>query len=159
MKLIISIIIGFFMHSFIGMYVDKMRFASHESRTNYGLLPFTNVYLLGKYALDSLVGIILFIALFFAVDFSITVFGVKYGYAILTDTVRHIVYVIYFIVVLCILFYTGSKYARITNHTDKIDIDDLIYYIKETLWLIILFIALYLFAMFVIGVGTGVISI
>ena len=159
MKLIISLIIGFFMHSFIGMYVDKMRFVNHEARTNYGLLPFTNVYLLGKYAFDTLIGLILFVGLFFAVDFSITAFGVKYGYAILSDTVRHIVYIIYFIVVLCILIYTGSKYARITNHTDRIDIDDLIYYIKETLWLIIFFIALYLFAMFVIGVGTGVISI
>ena len=123
------------------------------------LIPFTNVYLLGKYAFDTLVGIILFIGLFFAVDFSITVFGVKYGYAILSDTIRHIVYVIYFIVVLCILFYTGTKYARITKHTDKIDIDDLIYYIKETLWIIIFFIAIYLFAMFVIGVGTGAIVI
>lgn len=159
MKLIISLIIGLCMHSFIGMYVDKLRFVNHEGRTNYALIPFTNVYLLGKYAVDSLLGIVLFVCLFFAVDFSVTIFDVKYGYAILTDTVRHVLFLIYFIVIIGILVYTGKKYAVITNYKDKIDIDDIIYYIKETLWIILFVIALYLFAMFVIGVGTGAIVI
>lgn len=147
------------MHSLIGMYVDKMRFVNHEGRTNYALIPFANVYLLGKYAVDVLLGIVLFVGAILAVDFSVTLFDVKYGYAILADTLRHIIYLLYFIAVVCVLVYTGSKYARITNHTDKIDIDDIIYYIKETLWIIIFCIAVYLFAMFIVGVGTGVISI
>lgn len=147
------------LHPLIGMYVDKLRFVNHESRTNYALVPFTNMYLLGKYAFDVLVGIVLLVISFLAMDFSITVFGVKYGFSILSDALRTMLYVIYFIATICILVYTGKKYARITNYKDKIDLDDLIYYIKETLWIIVLFIAIYLFAMFVIGVGTGVISI
>ena len=159
MKLIISLIIGVCMHSLIGMYIDKLRFVNHEPRTNYALVPFTNVYLLGKYALDIIVGVVLFVVLLFAVNFSVTIFDVKYGITILNDTVRHVLYLIYFLVIVCILFYTSNKYNRITNYKDRLDIDDIVYYIKETLWIVVLFVALYLFAMFIIGVGTGVILI
>lgn len=159
MELIISLIIVMCMHPMIGMYVDKMRFVNHEARTNYALIPFANIYLLGKYAFDVLIGLALLIVTVLGTRYFVTIFGVKYGFDLLPSTIRIVLYIIAFITTICLLIYVGIKYAKITNHKDKIDIDDLIYYIKETVWIIILLVAVYLFAMFVIGVGTGVISI
>ena len=159
MELIISLIIVMCMHPLIGMYVDKMRFVNHEARTNYALIPFANVYLLGKYAFDVLIGIAMFIVTVLGMRYFVTVFGVKYGFNLLPSALRIVLYIISFVASVCLLIYVAMKYARITNHKDKIDLDDLIYYIKETIWIIIFFVAIYLFAMFVIGVGTGVISI
>lgn len=159
MELIISLIILICIHPFIGMYVDKMRFVNHEARTNYALIPFTNVYLLGKYAFDVLIGLALLIVTVLGMRYFVTIFGVKYGFDLLPSTIRIVLYIISFIATICLLIYIGIKYAKITNHKDRIDIDDLIYYIKETVWIIIFFAAIYLFAMFIIGVGTGVISI
>ncbi len=159
MELIISIIIVLCMHPMIGMYVDKMRFVNHEARTNWALIPFTNVYLLGKYAFDFLIGIALFIITILGMRYSVTILGEKYGFSLLPNTLRITLYIISFIATVALLIYIAVKYARITNHKDKINLDDLIYYIKETLWIIVFVVAVYLFAMFVIGVGTGVISI
>jgi hypothetical protein len=159
MELIISLIIVMCMHPMIGMYVDKMRFVNHEARTNYALIPFANVYLLGKYAVDVLIGIAMLIITVLGMRYFVTVFGVKYGFNLLPNAIRITLYIISFIATIILLVYVAMKYARITNHKDRIDLDDLIYYIKETLWIIILFVAVYLFAMFVIGVGTGAIVI
>ena len=90
MMLIISLLVGVCMHSLIGMYVDKLRFINRKPKTNFALIPFTNMYLLGTYAVDVILGILLFVLLFFAVDLSITVFNVKYSISILTDTARKI---------------------------------------------------------------------
>lgn len=159
MKLIISLIIVFCLHPIIAMYVDKFRIVNHESRTNYALIPFANIYLLGKYAFDVLVGIVLLIVLVLGVDYSITIFGVKYGFSIIPTALRITLYLISFVAAIVLVVCSAMKYSRITKHKDRIDIDDLIYYIKETLWIIVFVAAIYLFAMFVIGVGTGVISI
>lgn len=147
------------MHSLIGMYVDKLRLLRRKPMTNWALVPFANMYLLGTYAIDVIVGILLFVLLFFAVDFSITLFDVKYGFSILTDTARQILFFIYFIGTICLLVYSSSKYNKLTNHKDKFYLDDIIYYLKETLWIVIFCIVLYLFIMFVVGVGTGAIII
>lgn len=159
MKLFISLLVGVCMHSLIAMYVDKLRFLKRKPMTNWGLIPFANMYLLGTYAIDVIVGILLFVLLFFAVDFSITLFGVKYGFSILTDTARQILFFIYFIGTICLLVYSASKYNKFTNNKDRFYLDDIIYYLKETLWIVIFCIVLYLFIMFVVGVGTGVIII
>ena len=159
MMLIISLLVGVCMHSLIGMYVDKLRFINHKPKTNFALIPFTNMYLLGTYAVDVILGILLFVLLFFAVDLSITVFNVKYSISILTDTARKILYFLYFVGTVCLLVYASNKYNRITKFKNRFYLDDIIYYVKETLWIVVFCIVLYLFVMFVVGVGTGVIII
>ena len=159
MKLIISIIIGICMHSLIAMYIDKLRHLHHKGRTNWALVPFTNVYLLGKYAFDIIVGVVLFVVLFFVVDFSVTFFDNTYGFSLFTDNARTILFIVYFVVILGILYYSSLKYNKATKNKDRFSFNSIIYYLKETLWIVILCIAIYLTAMFIVGLGTGVIII
>lgn len=159
MKLIISIIIGVCMHSIIAMYIDKLRLLYKKARTNWALVPFVNMYLLGKYAVDIILGVILFVLLFVVINFSVTFFDITYSISLFTDRIRTILYVVYFIATICLLVYASSKYNKATNYKDRFDIDDIIYYIKETLWIVVLFIAIYLFALFIVGLGTGAIII
>ena len=159
MKLIISIIIGVCMHSIIGMYIDKFRNLRRKKRTNWALVPFANMYLLGKYVIDIIVGVVLFVVLFLVVRLSVTFFDSTYSISLFTDGARTILYVIYFIVTLGILVYASGKYNKLTNYKDRFDLDDIIYYLRETLWIVIFCIAIYLFAMFIIGLGTGAIII
>ena len=157
MELIISLIVFVCIHSLIAMYIDKLRFVGREHRTNFALIPFCNVYLLGRYAFDVIVGIVLFVGLFFVADFSVALFNVKYGFSILSGYTRYILFVIYFLAIVCILFYVSGKYNRFTNYKDRFDVDDIIYYVKETFWILVLCTSIYFFAWFVVGVGTGTI--
>lgn len=157
--LIISIIIGIFMHSFIAMYIDKLRLLYKKARTNWALIPFANMYLLGKYAVDIILGVILLILLFVVVNYSVTFFDITYSISLFTDKVRTILFVIYFIGTICLLVYASGKYNKATSYKDRFDFDDIVYYIKETLWIVLFFIAIYFFILFIVGLGTGAIII
>lgn len=159
MKLIILIAIAICLHSLIALYIDKYKIIEEDEITNYALIPFINLYLLGKYVFNEIIGIALFIFSFFVVDFNIVIFKHEYGIEILPTTTRIILFIIYVLIIIITLIYGIKKYNVLTGYKDKFDIDDIIYYLKETIWITIFFIAIYLFAMFIIGAGTGVISI
>ena len=155
----ISIIIGIFMHSFIAMYIDKLRLLYKKARTNWALVPFVNMYLLGKYAVDIILGVILFLLLAVVVNYSVTFFDITYSISLFTNKIRTVLFVVYFIGTICLLFYASGKYNKATNYKDRFDFDDIVYYIKETLWIVLFFIAIYFFALFIVGLGTGAIII
>lgn len=142
---VIFIIILVIVHSLIGLYVDKFKSLKKEPITNWSLVPFSNVYLLGKYTFNWIIGILLFIALFFVVDFSITIVDTKYGITILNDNLRYILFIVYFIIIIFTLVCSVRKYNLLTKNKNKFKIDDIIYYLRESLWILILFVIIYLF--------------
>ena len=148
---IIAIIILIVVHSLIAFYVDKLRALKGDRVTNFSLVPFCNMYLLGKYVYGFVVGIIFFIAVFFVVDFTITVDGVKYGLTILNNNLRSILFIVYFIVTIFTIVCASRRYNYQTRGKDRFKFVDLIYYLKETLWIVLLFIIIYAFLFFVIG--------
>ena len=147
--MIVGILILVLVHAFIGMYIDKLKFLKGESRTNWELIPFANVYLLGKHTFNRVVGIILFILLFFVVDWTITLFGSRYGFMLFNDNFRHLLFVLYFIVIVVVFICAAVRYNSLTDNKDRFKFVDLIYYLKETLCILVLLIAIYLFILFV----------
>ena len=146
---IVSIIVAIILHALIGMYIDKLKFIKGESRTNWELIPFTNLYLLGKHTFNRVVGAILFVCAFFVVNWTITLYGEQFGFMIFNDTLRHILFVIYLIVVIIILICAIVKYNSLTEDNDRFKLIDLVYYLKETLWILAFFVAIYLFILFI----------
>ena len=158
MKLILFILIAIVLHALIGLYVDKLKLLEKDRLTNYSLLPFSNVYLLGKYTFNWVIGFILVLILLLVSDYTIFILGKEYGFQIISEGVRKIFFDIYFIVILVVLFLAVRKYNAATKGKDRLSFDDLIYYLKESIWIAIFFIAIYLFVLFIISAGTGVIS-
>ncbi len=149
--LIIAIIILIVVHSLIAYYIDKFKALKGEKITNFSLVPFCNMYLLGKHVFNIILGIIFFIAVFFVVDLTITVEGVKYGITIVNDNLRSALFIIYFIVTIFTLVFASRRYNYQTRGKDRFRFEDLIYYLKETLWIVLLFIIVYAFLFFIIG--------
>ena len=144
---VLVIIVLVFLHALIGLYVDKFKVLKKEQITNWSLIPFTNMYLLGKHTFNRIVGVLLLIALFFVVDFTITIVDTKYGLTILNDTLRHTLFIVYFVITVFILVCSVRKYNVITKGKDTFKFDNIIYYIKETLWILALLVAIYLFVL------------
>ena len=156
--IIVFILIGIVVHALIGYYVDKLKIVNNDRLTNYSLIPFFNVFLLGKYVFNEFVGILLFVVLFFVAKFKYVFASKEYGFSILTNNARHLCFVLYFVIVVCIIFLASRKYNGDTKYKDRLSLEKLVYYLRESIWLAIFFIAIYLFILFVISAGTGVIS-
>lgn len=148
---IFAIIILIVVHSLIAFYVDKFKVLKGDRISNFSLVPFSNMYLLGKYVFNILIGVILFIALFFVVNFTITLDDIKYGVTILNSNLRSVLFIVYFIVTIFTLVYASRKYNYLTRGKDRFKFVDLIYYLKETLWIVLLFVIIYAFLFFVVG--------
>ena len=146
--LILIIVALISMHIFIAMYVDKLGYLEGKGKNNWGLIPFTNVYLLGKRTFNIIVGIILFIALFFVVPLDFTIFGLK-DYTILGPSLRHILFIIYIFIILAVMLVAIHRYDKATDYSDKFDKDDLLYYLKEVFWIIVLGLVIYFFMKYV----------
>ena len=144
MKTIILIILAIFVHSLIALYIDKYRILNREEKTNYALIPFVNVYLFGKYVFNRLTGVVLLICLIFVTDFSINLFGVKYGFSILPSNIRTILFITYSIAFILLVIYSIRNYNAITNEKDKFKFENMFYYLKETLWIVIFLTLVYL---------------
>ena len=150
MKYIVLIVLAVFVHSLLGLYIDKYKVLSSERVNNYSLIPFANVYLFGKCVFNRIVGIVLLIALIFVVDFSVILFGIKYGFSILPDGIRSIMFLIYAVGFVILLIYSIRKYNAITNEKDKFKFENMFYYLKETLWIVIFLAVVYLIVLLLV---------
>ena len=142
-------IVFIFIHAFMALYIDRLSYAKTGKSTNWELVPFANVYLIGKYAYNRIIGAILFVCLFFVVKWEITLLGAKYGLNIIPPVLRTILFVLYLIIIIGVLIHAVGEYNRLTENKDPFKWYDLVYFIKETIWLIVLFVAIYLFAIFI----------
>ena len=139
--LIVAIVI---LHSFIALYIDRIGHIKGNTSTNWGLIPFVNVYLLGEALFNKLVGVLLFIVSIVSVDWHITLLGKTYGFDILPIHYRLTLFIILLIVVIIFLVYAAVIYDRKVKKTNIQYGHDLLFFIKETLWILALVGALYL---------------
>ena len=141
--LIVAIVL---LHSFIALYIDRTNRIKGNSGTNWGLIPLVNVYLLGESLFNKLMGAILFIGAFLSIDWHITLLGTKYGFDLLPIDYRITLLVIMVIVVICLVVYAAVIYAKVAKDTNNYDDNgkDLIFFIKETLWILVLVLVLYI---------------
>ncbi len=158
MKLVLFILVAIVLHSLIGLYVDKLKILRKDRLTNYSLLPFSNVYMLGKYTFNWVIGFILLLILLLVSDYTITFLDKEYGVQLISEGVRKIFFDIYFIIILVVLFLAVRKYNGDTRGKDRLSFNNLAYYLKESIWIALFFIGIYLFVLFIISAGTGVIS-
>ena len=141
--LIVAIVL---LHSFIALYIDRTNRIKGNSGTNWGLIPLVNVYLLGELLFNKLTGAILFIGAFLSIDWHITLFGTKYGFTLLPIDYRITLLIIMIITVICLVVYAAVIYAKVAKDTNNYDDNgkDLIFFIKETLWILVLVLVLYI---------------
>ena len=148
---IIALIILIVIHALIGYYVDKFKMLKKDKVTNWSLVPFANIFLLGKYVLNFVSGILLFIALIIVSNYTILVDNVRYGITLIDNNVRTILFIVYFIIIVFTLVFANRKYNALTRYKDMFKFERLIYYLKETLWILLFFVIIYAFLVFVIG--------
>lgn len=148
---IIALIILIVIHSLIAYYVDKFKMLKGDKVTNWSLVPFANIFLLGKYVLNFLSGILLFIALIIVSNYTILVDNVRYGLTIIDNNVRTVLFIVYFIIIVFTLVFANRKYNALTRYKDMFKFERLIYYLKESLWILLFFVIIYAFLIFVIG--------
>lgn len=138
---IISIVI---LHSFIALYIDRLNHIKGNSSTNWGLIPFANVYLLGELLFNKLVGAILFIGSVLSVDYHVTLLGTRYGFDIIPYSLRITLFIIVLAITIILLIFAVIEYGK-TVRNNKYVGNDLTFFIKETLWILILIIVIYIF--------------
>ncbi len=138
---IVSIVI---LHSFIALYIDRLNSIKGNSSTNWGLIPFVNVYLLGEVLFNKLVGLILFIGSILSVDYHITLLGTRYGFDIIPYSLRITLFIIMLIITVILLIFAAIEYKEVIKNNTYIG-NELTFFIKETLWILVLIIVIYIF--------------
>ncbi len=136
---IISIVI---LHSFIALYIDRLNHIKGNSNTNWGLIPFANVYLLGELVFNKLVGVIMFIGSILSIDYHITLLGTRYGFDLIPNSLRITLFIIVLAITIILLIFAAIEYGKTVGNNKYVG-NDLIFYIKETLWILVLIIAIY----------------
>ena len=110
-----------FLLIFIAIYIAISIFLNKFNKLVYGTgtamcwIPIFNIYLLGKLAINKLVGWVLVICIFLTGSYTITVNGVSTVHAILPEPFHSIVSKLYSIVVLVLFVYAIIKYTRLKN--------------------------------------------
>lgn len=138
---IVSIVI---LHSFIALYIDRLNHIKGNSSTNWGLIPFANIYLLGELIFNKLVGAILFIGSIISVDYHVTLLGNRYGFDIIPYSLRITLFIIVLILTIILLIFAIIEYGKTVGNNKFIG-NDLTFFIKETLWILVLVLVIYLF--------------
>lgn len=139
---IISIVI---LHSFIALYIDRLNRIKGNSSTNWGLIPFTNIYLLGELLFNKLVGVILFIGSILSIDYHVTLLGNRYGFDIIPNGIRIALFTLMLIITIGLIIYSAIKCREVIKNNSKYEENDLIFFIKETLWILVLILVIYFF--------------
>lgn len=109
-----------------GIFLNKLNKLVYGKGTPMAFIPFVNIYLLGKLAVNKLVGYILVILVILNSEFSITINNKTSSAAILPEDIRNVVSIIYSVLVLGLFIYAIVKYfklkkANTSSNTKKED--------------------------------------
>ena len=109
-----------------GIFLNKLNKLVYGKGTPMAFIPFVNIYLLGKLAVNKLVGYILVILVILNSEFSITINNETSAAAILPEDIRNVVSIIYSVLVLGLFIYAIVKYfklkkANTSSNTKKED--------------------------------------
>lgn len=116
--IIVLVLSGIFLMSIIAAYsvlaifLSKFNKLIYDKETALAWIPICNVYLLGKLAVNKIVGWLLVGGFFLTVTYK-TTYGVVKEYSILPESIRLIASLLYGLVVLGLLIYAIVKYFKI----------------------------------------------
>ncbi len=96
-----------------GIFLNKLNKLVYGKGTPMAFIPFVNIYLLGKLAVNKLVGYILVILVILNSEFSITINNETSAAAILPEDIRNVVSIIYSVLVLGLFIYAIVKYFKL----------------------------------------------
>lgn len=96
-----------------GIFLNKLNKLVYGKGTPMAFIPFVNIYLLGKLAVNKLVGYILVILVILNSEFSITINNETSSAAILPEDIRNVVSIIYSVLVLGLFIYAIVKYFKL----------------------------------------------
>ena len=109
----------------IAIYVAQAIFLNKFNKLVYGKgtalawIPGGNVYLLGKLAINKIVGWILFACWVSTIEFTSTINGVEKKASILPESISNIVSTIYSLAVIIIFIYAIIKYRNMKNNNTQ----------------------------------------
>lgn len=110
---LLVLIIAFYVA--IALFLNKFNKLVYGKGTPMCWIPICNTYLLGKLAVNKLVGWILVICIFLTGKYTITTNGVENVYTILPENISSTVSNIYNIVVFVLFIYAIFKYNKLKN--------------------------------------------
>lgn len=105
--IVIGIYVGF------AMFLNKFNQLVYNKKTALAWIPICNIYLLGKLAVNKIVGYVLVILVFLNANYTVTVNGVSTTYKILPGPISNIFQIIYDLAIIVLLIYAIVKYNKL----------------------------------------------
>ena len=109
----IGMIIVAAIYVIVGIFLNKLNKLIYGKGTPMAFIPIANIYLLGKLAINKIVGWLLIICLILTGDISVTVNNEKSTTSILPDDIQVIVSLIYSVATLVLFIYAIIKYFNL----------------------------------------------
>lgn len=97
----------------VGIFLNKLNKLIYGKGTPMAFIPIANIYLLGKLAINKIVGWLLIICLILTGDVSVTVNNETSTTSILPDDIQVIVSLIYSVATLVLFIYAIIKYFNL----------------------------------------------
>lgn len=110
---VIIFIVAIVVYVLESIFLYKFNKLVYGKGTPLAWIPICNIYLLGKLAVNKIVGWILVIILFLTGTYTVTVNGVEETYTILPEGIHNVLTVLYYLVFLGLFVYAIIKYMRI----------------------------------------------
>lgn len=114
--LVIILLITLAIYIGISIFLNKFNKLVYGKGTVMCWIPIANVYLLGKLAINKLVGWILVACLFLTGKYTLTINGVETVYTLLPEVINSIISNLYSITVLILLIYAIVKYNKLKTN-------------------------------------------
>lgn len=111
--LLMSLAIGIIGFILIGIFLNKLNKLIYGKGTPMAFIPIVNIYLLGKLAVNKIVGWLLIICLILTGDISVTVNNETSTTSILPDDIQVIVSLIYSVATIVLFIYAIIKYFNL----------------------------------------------
>lgn len=111
----------------LAIFLNKFNQLVYHKKTALAQIPICNIYLLGKLAVNKIVGYILVVFVFLNANYTITVNGVSTTCKILPSPISNIFQVIYDLAIIGLLIYAIIKYNKLKKvelTTDKVQEDN-----------------------------------
>ena len=114
---ILIIVLGIYIA--ISIFLNKFNKLVYGKGTAMAWIPIFNTYLLGKLAINKIVGWILVICIFLTGTRTTTINGVETTHTILPESINSVVTILYNLATLSLLIYAIIKYNRLKKNGVK----------------------------------------
>ncbi|MEG0826705.1 MAG: hypothetical protein RR404_04480 [Bacilli bacterium] len=118
--LLLFLVFAIIIYVVFAIFLNKLNKLMYNKKTPMAWIPIFNIYLLGKLAVNKLVGWILVICVFLTSTSTTTVNGVKTESGILPSGIRSVVSTVYLIAVIALFIYAIIKYYKLKKNKNGV---------------------------------------